>query len=113
MDFWSIFNFTCQFWGVGRVRNGLVAPCRFKILDSQPEKSNMGPVPSIFMIFDISRKVVEASWPGICRVLRLVVGKSHLRVFRSVPKRTTTKSYADSWWYHLEKSLLCPFRAYL
>ena len=30
--------------GVGRVLIGLVAPCRFKILDSQPEKSNMGPI---------------------------------------------------------------------
>ena len=33
--------------------------------------------------------------------------------FRSGPKRTATKSYADSWWYHLEKCLLWPFRAHL
>ena len=30
--------------GVGRGPIGLVAPLRFKTLDSQPEKSNMGPV---------------------------------------------------------------------
>ena len=30
---------------------GFVAPLRFKILDSQPEKSNMGPVPTDFHDF--------------------------------------------------------------
>ena len=29
--------------GVGRAPIGLVAPCTFKILDSQPDSSNMGP----------------------------------------------------------------------
>ena len=31
-------------WGIGRGRIGLVTSLRFKMLDSQPEKSNMGPV---------------------------------------------------------------------
>ena len=34
--------------GVGRCLIGLVAPWRFKMLDSQAVKSNMGPVPTNF-----------------------------------------------------------------
>ena len=37
--------------GVGRGPIGLVAPLRFKTLDSQPEKSNMGPVSNDFHDF--------------------------------------------------------------
>ena len=37
--------------GDGRGPIGLVAPWRFKIFDSQPEKSNMGPVPTDFHDF--------------------------------------------------------------
>ena len=37
----------------------------------------------------------------------------HFRGFRSEPKRCPTKSYADSWWYHLGKCLIWPFRAHL
>ena len=38
------FEFYMAVLGVGRGPIGLVAPLRFKTLDSQPEKSNMGPV---------------------------------------------------------------------
>ena len=44
LDLSSILNLLWQFFGVRRDHIGLVAPCRFKILDSQPEKSDMGPV---------------------------------------------------------------------
>ena len=37
--------------GVGRGPIGLVAPLRFKWLNSQPEKSNRGPVPTGFHDF--------------------------------------------------------------
>ena len=42
-----------------------------------------------------------------------VLHNSHFPGFRSGPKRTATKSYADSWWYHLEKCLIRPFRVHL
>ena len=38
------FELSMAVWGVGRDPIGLVAPLRFKTLDSQPEKSHMGPV---------------------------------------------------------------------
>ena len=38
------FVFSMTVVGVRRGPIGLVAPWRFKMLDSQPEKSNMGPV---------------------------------------------------------------------
>ena len=37
--------------GVGRGLIGLVATLRFKTLDSQPDSSNMGPVPADFHAF--------------------------------------------------------------
>ena len=40
------FEFSTGVLGVGRVPIGLVAPLRFKWLDSQPVKSNIGPVPT-------------------------------------------------------------------
>ena len=43
------FEFPMAALGVGRVPIGLVAPLRFKWLDSQPDSSNMGPVRLIFM----------------------------------------------------------------
>ena len=42
------FDFYMAVWGVRRGPIGFVAPWRFKILDSQPEKSNMGPFPIDF-----------------------------------------------------------------
>ena len=39
--------------------------------------------------------------------------ESNFRVFWSEPKRFATKSYADSWWYHLEKCLIRSFRVHL
>ena len=65
------------------------------------------------MIFNFFRKVVMASWPRIYRVFSPTVPKSAIRVFRPEQKRCTTNSCADSWWYHLEKCLLCPFRGHL
>ena len=54
--FWSILNFICQFWESGRGPIGYAAPSRFKILDSQPEKSNMGPVWTDFHDFEHFQK---------------------------------------------------------
>ena len=42
------FEFYMAVWGIPSSPIGLVAPLRFKILDSQLEKSNMGPVPNDF-----------------------------------------------------------------
>ena len=42
------FEFSMAVWGVGRVPVGLVAPLRFKWLDSQPDSSNIGPVSTDF-----------------------------------------------------------------
>ena len=44
MGFLVDFEFYMAVLGVGMCPIGLVAPLRFKTLDSQPEKSNMGPV---------------------------------------------------------------------
>ena len=60
---------------------GLVAALRFKILDSQPEKSNMGPVWTDFHDLNIFKKVVMASRPGIYRVFGLELPKQDFRVF--------------------------------
>ena len=48
MDFLTDFESYMAVWGVGMCPIGLVAPSRFKTLDSQPEKSNMGPVSASF-----------------------------------------------------------------
>ena len=45
------FEFYMAVLGVGRVPIGLVAPLRFKWLDSQPDSSNTGPVPTNFHEF--------------------------------------------------------------
>ena len=42
-----------------------------------------------------------------------VLHNSHFPGFRSGPKRTATKKYADSWWYHLGECLLWLFQARL
>ena len=42
------FKFYMGVLGVGMVPIGLGAPLGFKTLDSQPEKSNMGPVSTMF-----------------------------------------------------------------
>ena len=56
------FEFYIVVLGFGRGPIGLVAPLRFKIHDSQPEKSNMGPVSTDFRDFRICfRKVVTIS----------------------------------------------------
>ena len=46
---------------VGRGPIGLVAPSRFKFLDSQPVVWDMGPVPIDFHDFLLFRKVVKTS----------------------------------------------------
>ena len=61
-------------------------------------------------IFQISGSIVTASRHGIYRVFGPIVPKSAFRVFLSGSKRCATKSYADSWRYHLQKCLLWPFR---
>ena len=45
------FAFYMEVFGVGRGSIGLVAPLRFKWLDSQPDSSNMGPVSTEFHDF--------------------------------------------------------------
>ena len=47
------FEFVMAVLGVGRIPIGLVAPLRFKWLDSQPDSSNMGPVSTDLMNFVI------------------------------------------------------------
>ena len=47
--------------GVGSGSNGLVAPLRFKTPDSQPDKSNMGPVPIDFHDFLTFQKSQDGS----------------------------------------------------
>ena len=47
---WSSTLF-CKVLGLPSGPIGFVAPLGFKILDSQPEKSNMGPVPTDFYDF--------------------------------------------------------------
>ena len=44
IGFFADFEFYMAVLGVGRGLIGLVAPLRFKTLDSQPDSSNMGPV---------------------------------------------------------------------
>ena len=51
IGFLADFEFYMAVLGVGSGPIGLVAPLRFKKLDSQPEKSNMGPVPTDFHDF--------------------------------------------------------------
>ena len=42
------FEFSMAVLGVGRASIGLVAPLRFKWLDSHPDSSILGPVPTDF-----------------------------------------------------------------
>ena len=56
IGFLSDFDFDVAVLRVGRGPMGLVAPLRFKWLDSQPEKSNMGPVPIDFHDFRLFQK---------------------------------------------------------
>ena len=51
MGFLVDFEFYMAVLGVGICSVGLVAPLGFKRLDSQPEKSNMGPVSTDFHDF--------------------------------------------------------------
>ena len=51
LDFFAEFAFYMAVWGFGRVPIALVASLRFKLLDSQPDSSNMGPVSTDFHEF--------------------------------------------------------------
>ena len=51
MGFLIDFEFYMAVLGVGRGPIGLGAPLRFKTLDSQPDKSNMGPDSTKFHVF--------------------------------------------------------------
>ena len=51
MDFLADFEFYMAVLGFRRGPIGFIAPLSFKWLDSQPEKSNMGPVPTEFYDF--------------------------------------------------------------
>ena len=54
------FEFDMAVWGVGRGPIGLVAPFKLRTLDSQPEKSNMGPVWIDFHDFGFFQKSCES-----------------------------------------------------
>ena len=56
LGFFVDFEFYMAVLGVGRVSIGLVAPLRFKWLDSQPDTSNMGPVWTDFHDFEHFQK---------------------------------------------------------
>ena len=56
MGFLSDFEFYMAVFGVGRGPIGLVAPLRFKWLDSQPVESDMGPLPINFHEFRLFQK---------------------------------------------------------
>ena len=45
------FGFYIAVLGIPSGPIGLVAPLRFKMIDSQPDSSNMGPVPTNFHDF--------------------------------------------------------------
>ena len=92
---------------------GLVAALRFKMLDSQPDSSNMGPVWIDVHDLCVFQKKRMAFWFGIYRVSAQMFPNSHIRGLGSKSKIIATKSYADSWWYHLEKCLIRPFRVHL
>ena len=96
MDFLVDFEFYMAVLGVGMCPIGLVAPSGLKTLDSQPEKSNMGPASTNFHDFELFRKVATTLWPGIYRVFCLELSEINFRVFWSEPKRCATKSYAVS-----------------
>ena len=64
------FEFSMAILGVGRVLIGLVAPWRFKWLDSQPDSSNMGPVSTDFHEFCDFLK----SWGGFLTGMYRVFG---------------------------------------
>ena len=69
IGFLADFQFHMAVLGVPSGPIEFVAALGFKILDSQPEKSDMGPVWTDVHDFNIFKKVVVASWPGIYRVL--------------------------------------------
>ena len=66
------FEFSIAVLGVGRVPIGLVAPLRFKILDSQPDSLSMDPVSTDFhAIYDFLKswggvltRYLSCFWPG-------------------------------------------------
>ena len=78
------FEFSMAVLGVGRVPIGLVAPLRFKWLDSQPDSSNMGPVSTDFHEFCDFLK----SWGGFLT--------RYLSCFR--PGRFTIHIFQVSGW---------------
>ena len=51
VGFWADFEFYMSVLGFRRGPIAFIAPLSFKWLDSQPEKSNMGPVPTDFHDF--------------------------------------------------------------
>ena len=85
------FELYIQILGVRKGPMGFIAPWRFKALDSQPVKSNMGPASIDFHDFDFFGKVVMASWPGIYSAFGSGVQKYNFRLDRSEPKSCATK----------------------
>ena len=92
---------------------GFIAHLRFTWLDSQPKSSNMDPVPTDVHDFRLLQKRCHDFLARYYHDFGPNVPKLYFRSFRSEPNKNVTKSYADSWWYHLEKCLLCQFRTQL
>ena len=89
------FKFYVVVW-VGSGPIGFVAPWRFKTLDSQPERSNMGPVPidvHDFRVFQKSCHGFLARYLSCFQPNRPNVGFSSFSVGT---KKMRGKSYADS-----------------
>ena len=103
------FEFYMAVLGFRRVSIGFIAPLSFKWLDSQPVKSSMDPVPIDVHDF----RLFQQSWHGFLAGYSSCFGPTVPRLAFLVlwlgAKRCATESYADSWWYHLEKRRLCPF----
>ena len=77
IGFLADFEFYMAVLGVPSGPTGLVAPLGFKILDSQPEKSNMGPIPidvHDFLLFQKSRHGFPARYLSCFRPNRPKVG---------------------------------------
>ena len=80
IGFLSDFEFYMEVLGYRRDPIGLVAPLRFKWLDSQPDSSNMGPVPTDFNAFCDFLK----SWGGFLSryLLRFRPGCFTIHIFQ-------------------------------
>ena len=95
IDFLADFEFYMAVLRVGRGPIGFIAPLSFKWLDSQPEKSNMGPDPSDFHDFLTFQKSQDSF---LTRYLSCLSGRGfQIRIFevsgpnQKEPRRKVTQ----------------------